>query len=117
MLWLGTLTWFERVCIALDTSIALSHLHRHCPTVYHRDIKTSNILLDKHKTAKVRIGCPALSAPSVSAVVDCPDTRWPCAPQVSDFGLACLAKKKTGKFAVRQTAGTVGYADPKYIAR
>lgn len=36
---------------------------------------------------------------------------------MSDFGLACLAKKGKGKFAVRQTAGTVGYADPKYIAR
>ncbi|OEH76591.1 tyrosine kinase-like [Cyclospora cayetanensis] len=84
----GTLTWHDRLSIALDTAVALSHLHRHCLTVYHRDIKTANILLDKHKHAKV-----------------------------SDFGLACLAKKGKGRFPVRQTAGTVGYADPKYIAR
>ncbi|PHJ14706.1 tyrosine kinase-like protein [Cystoisospora suis] len=81
------LTWQERLSVALDAASALSHLHHHSPHVYHRDIKTANILLDRHNNAKV-----------------------------ADFGLACLAKKGEDGCPVKQTAGTVGYADPKYIS-
>ncbi|KFG55122.1 Tyrosine kinase-like (TKL) protein [Toxoplasma gondii FOU] len=81
------LSWQDRLSLALDSASALSHLQHHSPQVYHRDIKTANILLDKHNSAKV-----------------------------ADFGLACLAKKGENGCAVKQTAGTIGYADPKYIS-
>ncbi|PFH35193.1 hypothetical protein BESB_060800 [Besnoitia besnoiti] len=81
------LSWQDRLCLALDSASALSHLQHHSPQVFHRDIKTANILLDKHNNAKV-----------------------------ADFGLACLAKKGADACPVKQTAGTVGYADPKYIS-
>ncbi|CBZ54274.1 putative Tyrosine kinase-like (TKL) protein [Neospora caninum Liverpool] len=81
------LAWQDRLSLALDSASALSHLQHHSPQVYHRDIKTANILLDKHNSAKV-----------------------------ADFGLACLAKKGENSCAVKQTAGTIGYADPKYIS-
>lgn len=54
--------WKERVSIALDAACGLSHLHHSSPKVFHRDIKTPNILLDKNGTAKM-----------------------------ADFGLACLS--------------------------
>jgi len=54
--------WTERVSIALDAACGLSHLHHSSPKVFHRDIKTPNILLDKNGTAKM-----------------------------ADFGLACLS--------------------------
>lgn len=54
--------WRDRVSIALDAACGLSHLHNSSPKVFHRDIKTPNILLDKNGTAKM-----------------------------ADFGLACLS--------------------------
>lgn len=80
------LDWRERLNIALDTGCGLSHLHNSTPKVFHRDIKSGNILLDRNGSAKV-----------------------------ADFGLACLSKDGDRNFIVKQTAGTVGYADPKYI--
>eukprot|EP00931_Biecheleriopsis_adriatica_P100937 TRINITY_DN7616_c0_g2_i1.p1 TRINITY_DN7616_c0_g2~~TRINITY_DN7616_c0_g2_i1.p1 ORF type:complete len:1134 (+),score=179.38 TRINITY_DN7616_c0_g2_i1:183-3584(+) len=54
--------WQERASIALDAACGLSHLHHSSPKVFHRDIKSPNILLDKNGTAKM-----------------------------ADFGLACLS--------------------------
>eukprot|EP00931_Biecheleriopsis_adriatica_P100936 TRINITY_DN7616_c0_g1_i1.p1 TRINITY_DN7616_c0_g1~~TRINITY_DN7616_c0_g1_i1.p1 ORF type:complete len:1152 (+),score=149.59 TRINITY_DN7616_c0_g1_i1:139-3594(+) len=54
--------WQERASIALDAACGLSHLHHASPKVFHRDIKSPNILLDKNGTAKM-----------------------------ADFGLACLS--------------------------
>eukprot|EP00930_Biecheleria_cincta_P024073 TRINITY_DN17278_c0_g1_i1.p1 TRINITY_DN17278_c0_g1~~TRINITY_DN17278_c0_g1_i1.p1 ORF type:complete len:1054 (-),score=116.24 TRINITY_DN17278_c0_g1_i1:115-3276(-) len=54
--------WRERANIALDAASGLSHLHHSSPKVFHRDIKSPNILLDKNGTAKM-----------------------------ADFGLACLS--------------------------
>lgn len=54
--------WRERTNIALDAASGLSHLHHSSPKVFHRDIKSPNILLDKNGTAKM-----------------------------ADFGLACLS--------------------------
>merc|ERR1719515_159664 len=78
--------WHERVSIALDCACGLSHLHHSKPKVYHRDIKTPNILLDKNGNAKV-----------------------------ADFGLAMLCNTSVSQ--VRQTIGTIGYADPLYVKR
>jgi len=48
------LSWIMRVQIALDAARGLEYIHEHTKTHYvHRDIKTSNILLDGSFRAKV----------------------------------------------------------------
>lgn len=49
-----SLPWIARVQIALDAARGLEYIHEHTKTHYvHRDIKTSNILLDSAFRAKV----------------------------------------------------------------
>lgn len=49
-----SLPWISRVQIALDAGRGLEYIHEHTKTHYvHRDIKTSNILLDSAFRAKV----------------------------------------------------------------
>ncbi|CEM37162.1 unnamed protein product [Vitrella brassicaformis CCMP3155] len=81
------LLWYQRIEIAVDACEGLHHLHNSHPKVYHRDIKTANILLDKNDGAKM-----------------------------ADFGLAKISHGGED-CRVQQTAGTVGYADPLYIKR
>jgi len=78
--------WRQRLSVALDAALGLSHLHASRPQVFHRDIKTQNILLDRNGTGKM-----------------------------ADFGLALLAKPNCSSLVVEQAAGTAGYADPQYI--
>lgn len=50
----SALTWEHRLKIALDTARGLEYLHEHCnPPVIHRDLKSSNILLDPNFNAKL----------------------------------------------------------------
>jgi serine/threonine protein kinase len=79
----------QRISVALDASLGLSHLHNASPKVFHRDVKSQNILLDRNTSGRI-----------------------------ADFGLALLAKPKAGinGLVVEQCSGTVGYADPLYIA-
>ncbi|RLM61395.1 putative receptor-like protein kinase [Panicum miliaceum] len=50
----SALSWHIRLKIALDTARGLEHLHEHCsPMIIHRDIKSSNILLDSDFNAKI----------------------------------------------------------------
>ncbi|KAM7486401.1 hypothetical protein LguiA_002410 [Lonicera macranthoides] len=50
----SALPWHIRMKIALDIARGLEYLHEHCsPQVIHRDLKTSNILLDSSFNAKV----------------------------------------------------------------
>ncbi|KAE7997256.1 hypothetical protein FH972_001904 [Carpinus fangiana] len=50
----SALTWHLRMKIAVDVARALEYLHEHCnPPVVHRDIKSSNILLDSNFSAKL----------------------------------------------------------------
>lgn len=50
----SALTWYMRMKIALDTARGLEYLHEHCnPSVIHRDLKSSNILLDANFNAKL----------------------------------------------------------------
>ncbi|KAF4657101.1 hypothetical protein FOL46_007571 [Perkinsus olseni] len=83
-----TFPWTLRVSVALDACLGLSHLHNSTPKVFHRDIKSQNIILDKSGNAKV-----------------------------ADFGLALLAtaKGRDGQ-KVDMCSGTIGYADPLYIS-
>ncbi|XP_025818097.1 probable LRR receptor-like serine/threonine-protein kinase At1g67720 isoform X2 [Panicum hallii] len=48
------ISWIKRLEIAEDAAKGIEYLHTGCtPSIIHRDIKTSNILLDKHMRAKV----------------------------------------------------------------
>ncbi|KAK4277217.1 hypothetical protein QN277_015242 [Acacia crassicarpa] len=50
----AALTWHMRMKIALDTARGLEYLHEHRkPAVIHRDLKSSNILLDENFNAKL----------------------------------------------------------------
>lgn len=81
----GSLTWEARIKILLGTAKALAYLHEAIePKVVHRDIKSSNILIDDDFDAKV-----------------------------SDFGLAKLLGAGKSHITTR-VMGTFGYVAPEY---
>ncbi|CAH1454522.1 unnamed protein product [Lactuca virosa] len=81
----GYLTWEARMKVILGTAKALSYLHEAIePKVVHRDIKSSNILLDDEFNAKL-----------------------------SDFGLAKLLGAGKSHITTR-VMGTFGYVAPEY---
>ncbi|GLT60439.1 hypothetical protein SLA2020_332050 [Shorea laevis] len=83
------LSWETRIQIAIDVANALEYLHFYCdPPLCHRDIKSSNILLDENFVAKV-----------------------------ADFGLAHASKDGSICFEPVNTdiRGTPGYMDPEYV--
>lgn len=81
----GSLTWENRMKIILGTAKALAYLHEALePKVVHRDIKSSNILVDSQWNAKV-----------------------------SDFGLAKLLRAGKSHVTTR-VMGTFGYVAPEY---
>lgn len=81
----GNLTWEARMKVILGTAKALAYLHEAIePKVVHRDIKSSNILIDDEFNAKV-----------------------------SDFGLAKLLGSGESHITTR-VMGTFGYVAPEY---
>ncbi|KAL5227505.1 hypothetical protein ABZP36_015770 [Zizania latifolia] len=83
-----SLSWIYRVQIALDAARGLEYIHEHTKDHYvHRDIKSSNILLDESFRAKI-----------------------------SDFGLAKLVvKSNDAEASVTKVVGTFGYLAPEYL--
>lgn len=56
------LAWTMRVQIALDAAKGLEYIHKQTnPSYVHRDVKTSNILLDSNFCAKVSFYCISCS--------------------------------------------------------
>ncbi|KAK4762209.1 hypothetical protein SAY87_030093 [Trapa incisa] len=81
----GSLTWEARMKVILGTAKALAYIHEGIePKVVHRDIKSSNILIDDEFNAKV-----------------------------SDFGLAKIIGSNESHVATR-VMGTFGYVAPEY---
>ncbi|PQM33855.1 putative LRR receptor-like serine/threonine-protein kinase [Prunus yedoensis var. nudiflora] len=79
------LTWEDRLRIATDAAQGLEYLHCGCkPPIMHRDVKSTNILLNENFQAKI-----------------------------SDFGLSRNFPTNDGTSASSLLAGTPGYLDPE----
>ncbi|CAN4087490.1 unnamed protein product [Withania somnifera] len=80
-------SWKMRIKLALDAARGIEYLHNYAvPPIIHRDIKSSNILIDANWIARV-----------------------------SDFGLSLMWPETDASFSQpMRAAGTVGYIDPEY---
>mmetsp|Transcript_7948 Transcript_7948/g.17655 ORF Transcript_7948/g.17655 Transcript_7948/m.17655 type:complete len:814 (+) Transcript_7948:96-2537(+) len=80
--------WRHRVSVAFDAACGLSHLHNSSPKVFHRDIKSPNILLDRNGTAKMAdFGLACLSHTSAHKVKQASGTIGYCCPLYVQRGL------------------------------
>ncbi|XP_075511064.1 putative receptor-like protein kinase At1g80640 isoform X3 [Primulina tabacum] len=130
-----TLSWNVRMRIALDVARGLEYLHEHCnPPVIHRDIKSSNILLDSNFNAKLSdFGLAITGGSSNKANIKLSGTLGYVAPEylldgkltdksdVYAFGVVLLellmGRKAVEKVAEAQCQSIVTWAMPQLTDR
>lgn len=82
----GDLYWQSRYKIAVEAAKGLCYLHHDCqPLILHRDVNSTNILLDSNFEARV-----------------------------ADFGLAKILHHSGASESISSVAGTFGYIAPEY---
>ncbi|KAK0594748.1 hypothetical protein LWI29_000082 [Acer saccharum] len=80
------LNWEKRLQIATEAALGLEYLHSGCkPPIVHRDVKSTNILLNEKFQAKL-----------------------------ADFGLSRIFPTESGTHMLASIAGTPGHLDPEY---
>ena len=47
------LPWYRRIALAKDAATGVAVLHKHEPCIVHLDLKSPNLLVDKHWSCKV----------------------------------------------------------------
>ena len=89
----------------------MNYLHKLYPPIVHRDLKSSNVLVDKNWTVKVGIFTTFEIALAPNPIWVDPDSSLIfCPSQVGDFG---LSKLKHGKFLDTFSGrGTVSTIEP-----
>lgn len=78
--------WAWRLHIAVETAEALSYIHNMSDPIFHMDMKSANILIDKHYN-----------------------------PKVADFGVSCNVSSDATHLTKPILAVTFGYVDPEYF--
>lgn len=109
-----SLSWITRVQIAVDAARGLEYIHEHTKNHYvHRDIKTSNILLDGGFRAKVHL-INTVDPFDISFFVEQTAVNKSSSMQISDFGLAkLLVRTGDEEASTTKVVGTFGYLAPE----